>query len=134
MKTSSLAHQYKGKPDNSKRGFTAEPLGDILEELWDTVVSKRWVNSVESRSEDGTHDLADNLASGLNPTPCGDIRARNDFGTRGSHFVNESLVGDDASIEVDFYRRGPVSTCVPWSSRAALVKSNLVRYSRDVLR
>lgn len=66
----------------------------------ETIISKRLVTITQ---QGGTHDLADNLAGRLNPTPCRDIRARNDFRTRGGHFVNESSVGDDAAVEVDFY-------------------------------
>lgn len=49
------------------------------------------------------YNLPDGLASGLDPPPCRDIFTVDDLCPRGGHLTNETLVGDDATIQIDFY-------------------------------
>jgi hypothetical protein len=103
-KTGPLAHQHKGYPDDQKRWFTTEALSGILEELGENSSVK---SSDESHFRRPTHNLAEELASRLNSTPRRDVWAWNGGRRRGlprvSELLDETLVRDDAAVEVDFY-------------------------------
>lgn len=94
------AHYYKDNPDDQKRWFTADPLSGILEELGGNSSAKAWD---ELRFRGATHNLAGELASRLDPAPRRDVFAGNDGSPRAGELVDESLVRDDAAVEVDFY-------------------------------
>lgn len=49
-----------------------------------------------------TYNLADSLTGGLDTTPGRDIFACDDRCARGSHLSNETFVGDNAGIKIDF--------------------------------
>jgi hypothetical protein len=100
----SLAHQDKGYPDDQKRRFTTEALSGILEELGENSSVK---SGDESHFRRPTHNLAEELASRLNSTPRRDVWAWNGGCRCGlpsvSELLDESLIRDDAAVEVDFY-------------------------------
>ena len=50
-----------------------------------------------------THDLAKELACRLNTTPRGDPFAINDLRPRRSKLLDESLVGYNTAVQIDFY-------------------------------
>jgi hypothetical protein len=99
-----LAHQNKGYPDDQKRWFTAEAFSGILEELEENSSAKSGGESYFSRP---THNLAEELASRLNSTPRRNVWTWNGSRRRVlpsvSELPDESLVRDDAAVEVDFY-------------------------------
>ena len=57
------------------------------------------------RNSRDTHNLAKELTCRLNATPRRYIFAVEDSGLRGVKLLDESLVGDNAAIEVNFYGR-----------------------------
>jgi hypothetical protein len=52
-----------------------------------------------------THNLPDSLASSLDTPPRRDVFAVDDGCPRRGHLTNETLVGDDTTIQIDFYLR-----------------------------
>lgn len=89
----SLAYRREDYPDDHQRRFATEPFGSILEKL---------------RGQKGnsktkpTYHLTDRLAGRLDSSPSRDVFSRDDGCSGAGELLNEALVGDDPTVEIDF--------------------------------